>query len=457
MADPEPRTQPPRGHAPRTPCRGTGAPLFSILVRTPETPRDDLRSAQADGPKRFLILYAQSSFWSMGEGMGAGSFWRTPRALAERGHEAHIVLPAPDAGSVGSEVRDGVTIHRYRSPIRFMPPYAVLPLRLLYRIAVYSAYQAVGYSSGMRVARAIRPDLVMAFGTFEAPVARRIGRALGIPNVTRLFGNSLSLTLHDPVRFHLNFPEVRAFRTPAARLILTNDGADGEAVARRCGVPRERFVHLRNPLDFTRYAPGPPDPAIWEQLGVPEGTPIVMTVTRLAMEKRLERLIDAMPALLRRAPGAVAVLLGEGPERRSLEERARSLGVDQAVRMPGAVTHADLPRWYRTATVVASLLDRTNASNPVFEAMACERCVLALDAGTTRELVVPGRTGILITRMDLPRLGDLIADLIENETQREDLARAGRGHIRAMLLDPPARMDLEIGILLDAIREGNAR
>lgn len=389
--------------------------------------------------------------------MGAGSFWRTPRALVERGHEVHIVLPAEDVRSPGVEDRDGVKLHRYRSRIRFLPPYAALPLRLLLRVAVYSAYQLIGYSSALRVARAVRPDLVLAFGTFEAPVARRVGRALGIPNVTRLFGNSLSLTLEDPVRFHLNFPEVRAFRTPASRLILTNDGADGEAVARRCGVPPERFVHLRNPLDFSLYTPGPPDQVIWEQLGVPAGTPIIMTVTRLAMEKKLERLIDALPALLRRFPGAIAVFLGEGPEREPLRERARALRVDQAIRMPGAVPHRDLPRWYRTASVVISLLDRTNASNPVFEAMACERCVLALDAGATREVVIPSKTGVLIRREDLPRLGEILCDLIENENQRRDLAQRGRVHVRGLLLDPPARMDQEIAILLQAIREGIVR
>ncbi len=411
-------------------------------------------SPAAEEPKRFLILYAQPSFWSMGEGMGASSFWRVPRALAERGHEVHIVLPAERGDRPGIETREGVLLHRFRSRIRFMPPYAILPLRLLLRLAIYMAYQAIGYASAMRVARETRPDLVMAFGTFEAPVARRIGRALRVPNVTRLFGNSLSLTLNDPIRFHLNFPEVRAFRTPASRFILNNDGADGEAVARRCGVPRERFFHLRNPVDFSLYAPGPPDAAVWQRLAVPEGTPIVMTVTRLAMEKKLERLIDAMPALLRRAPGAIAVLLGDGPRREALEARARSLGVGHAVRMPGAIAHGELPQWYRTASVVASLLDRTNAANPVFEAMACRRCVVALDAGTTRELIVPGRTGVLIRREDLPKLGDVLADLLENDEQRNELARRGSMHVRKLILDPRARMDLEISILMDAIREG---
>ena len=407
--------------------------------------------------RRFLVIFARPSFWSMGEGIGAVSFWRTPTALAERGHGVHVVLPAGPGEGEGVTDRNGVHLHRYRSPVGFVPPYAVLPVRLALRVGIYVAYQRIGTRTAMQLAREVRPDLILAFGTFEAPVARRVARWIGVPNVTRLFGNSLSLTLNDPLRFWLNFPEVLAFRTPCERLILTNDGADGEVVARRCGVPPERFVHLRNGLDFDRFRPGPPDPEVWKRLDLPEGTPLLLAVTRLAMEKKLERLIEAMPSLLRRVPNAVAVLLGEGPERAMLEARARRLGIASAVRMPGPIPNRDLPRWYRSAALVSSLLDRTNASNPVFEAMACERCVVALDAGMTREVVVPDRTGVLLSHDDLSRLGDILADLIADEERRRLLGKQARVHVRGLLLDPSARMDQEIEILLKVIEEAKVR
>ena len=222
-----------------------------------------------DPARRFMIVYAQSGFWSMGDGTGAGSFWRTPRALVERGHEVHMVLPAAARQQGGLEERDGIRLHRYPSKIDFVLPYAFLPVRIAARAWIYGAYQRIGTRSAMAVAREIGPDMILAFGTFEAPVAYKVARVLGVPNVTRLFGNSLSLTLNDSIRFRLNFPEVRAFRTPCARLILTNDGADGEAVARRCGVPAERFVHLRNGLDFEMFKPGPADPADFQAVSSP--------------------------------------------------------------------------------------------------------------------------------------------------------------------------------------------
>ncbi|MBM3288403.1 MAG: glycosyltransferase [Candidatus Eisenbacteria bacterium] len=162
-----------------------------------------------------------------------------------------------------------------------------------------------------------------------------------------------------------------------------------------------------------------------------------------------------MPALLRRVPSAVAVLLGEGSERRRLEKAAERLGVARSVRFPGAVANRELPSWFRSASIILSLLDRTNASNPVFEAMACERCVVALDTGTTREVIIPERTGVLVPAGGVSGLGDLLADLLDDHERRDRLGREARAHIRSLLLDPPARMDQEIAILLDVI--GGAR
>lgn len=410
-------------------------------------------SHQTGHGRRVLVLYADTTFWSMGEGGGAGAFSRTPRAMAEHGYEVHLVLPAGNGTSAGVEDFHGVSLHRFRASTNYHPRMGSLVVRLAARLHSYLAYQVDGYRAAMTVARRHPPDVVIAFGAYEVPVARRIARRLGVPNVTRIFGTGLALTMRNPIKYYLNFPEVIAFHTPCARMILTNDGADGERVAQHCRVPRDRFHHLRNGLDFTLFAPGAEAQHVRSRVGAPPGVPLLMTVSRLSYEKKLERLIDAMPAVLARVPRAIAVLVGEGPERPGLEARARQLGVEHALRFPGAVPNAELPAWYRTADVVLSLLDRTNAGNPVFEAMACGRSVVALDVGTARDVVLHDRTGVLLPVSELPRLGDAIADLILDEPRRRRYEAAARPHIRGLLLDPDARMEQEIEILMQVLRE----
>lgn len=408
------------------------------------------------GRRRILIIYYRPSLWSMGPGSGATSFTRTPTALAQRGHDVHVVLPEGERHPDEERGMPGVRFHRYRTRWWFVPRLGPIPVRLWSRASKYLAFQIIGTRRAMEVARRIRPDLVIGYGPFEAPVARRVATRLGIPNVTRLFGNNLGMVLGDPIRTRLAFPDLIAFKTPCQRLILTNDGSDGDEVARSCGVPPERFVHLRNGLNFELFTPGPPDPAVRERLGMAPDAPLLITVTRLAHEKKLERVIDAMPALLARRKDAVAVLLGDGEERERLEAHARALGVMDSMRFPGPVPGPQLPSWYRSADVVLSMLDRTNASNPVFEAMACKRCVVGLDVGTTREVILAEKTGVLLPREDLPRLGDVLADVLDDPERRRRLGEAARDHIRSLLLDPPDRMEQEVRILLQAIDEWEA-
>lgn len=402
---------------------------------------------------KVLALYALPSFWSMGEGKGATAFSRTLEALARRGHEVRVLLPSEPGGASTEESFAGCTLLRRAAPRSFLPdPNQPLLPRLWARWSAWRAYQRWAGAEGSLVMRDFRPDLVLALGVFEAPVARRLALRARARNATRLFGNNLALNLDDPVRFHLNFPEVIAFRTQAALFILTNDGASGEEVARRLGTRPEIFHHLRNGLEFSRFAPGPRETAPRARLGLAPDDPLLITVTRLASEKKLERAILGLKQLLARQPGARLALLGDGPERERLEALARDEGVAARVDFVGAVHQSELPEWYRSADFLLSLLDRTNASNPVFEAMACARVVAALDVGTTREVVLRDETGILLRVEELPQLGNRLADCFADRERMARMGEAAARHVRALLLEPTARLDHEVDLYEQAVR-----
>src|SRR5262249_15229421 len=81
-----------------------------------------------------------------------------------------------------------------------------------------------------------------------------------------------------------------------------------------------------------------PEP-LWQRRANWRAAPHAVFVGRLAPEERLITLIDASPLVPRTHPQARLTLIGEGPERCALEERARSLGLGvgpgQAVDLPG--------------------------------------------------------------------------------------------------------------------------
>lgn len=382
----------------------------------------------------------------MGEGRGAIVFSRTLSSLARRGHDVHVSLPAGEDNRAVEEPYLGFVLHREPADRRLDPRVRLpLPLRLWERYRVWTGYQRWALAAALRVAEAHPPDLVIGYGSFEAPVARKVAEIRRVPNVSRLFG--CWTNPDDWLRYHANFPEVRAFRTPADLLIVTNDGSEGDRMARKERFPPERFVFLRNGVEFPRFHPGPGSGEIRGRLGIAPEQPLLLVVGRISYEKRLDRAVRALPELLEKVPEAVLVVVGDGDEKERIIELSGSLGVAEHVRLPGAVDHSELPDWFRSADLVLSLLDRTNAANPTFEAMACGRPVVALDVGSTRQVVRDGENGVVLGYDDLPRLGNLLADLLSDRARLSRLGAAAAESIRELLVTPEERIRYEIELL----------
>ena len=402
-----------------------------------------------------LIVYAQPVFWSMGEGCGAAIFSELPAAIAARGHDVRVSLPGESkrGESEGAEMYRGFRLHRFAAGRSFMPTsYPILPARLYHRVSCWTSYQRRGLAAARELCASFAPDLVIGMGCYEAPVAHRLGRERGVANVTRLFGNSLSLTLRDPLRFYANFPEIAALRTPADLIVFNDDGADSEAVARRLRIPPRRIRHLRNGVDFDLFSPAPAGGSIRRRLGLAGGQPVLLTATRLAPEKKLERAIHALRDLSARRPDAVLLVLGDGPEKENLIRCAREDGVADRVLLPGPVAQRELPEYYREADLVLSLLDRTNAANPVFEAMACGRVVVTLDVGTARQLIRHQETGLLVRSVELPRLGEMLASWLDRKEEMRRMGEAASRAIRRLVMPKPQRMALEVDLFEEVVR-----
>jgi glycosyltransferase involved in cell wall biosynthesis len=181
---------------------------------------------------------------------------------------------------------------------------------------------------------------------------------------------------------------------------------------------------------------------------------MLLTGTRLASEKKLDRAIAGLRGLVACGVDAVLVLPGDGPERGRLVAIARTAGMEERVRFPGPVPQEEMGDWYRSADLVLSLLDRTNAANPVFEAMACGRTPVVLDAGTTRAVVRDNETGVVLTHDQLPQLGRILAELLGDEERRRRLGSAAATSIRSLVMDLGERLDYEARLVEEAAIRG---
>ncbi len=414
----------------------------------PNTPQEHQRLT-------VLAVYGWREFWSMGEGRGAPSFFLSITSFPRRGHDMHVLMPGRP-GCPREEDYHGVTLHRFRSTVNFMPePGASKVLQHLKRLLTYVYWFVRVVPAGKSLAAKLGADVVIGMGELGAPAAFRIARATGVPNVTRLFG--VGEFAASRLKFMLRYRETRALTTPADYIILCNDGSQGDGLARRLGVDMDRLLFWPNGVDKRLYESPRPSRDIRAELGIPESSRIVLYVSRLHLEKHIERIVRSVPGVAAARDDVTFVIVGTGEERGSLERLADSLGVRDRVVFAGSVEREELPDYYKTADVFVALSDRTNVSNSLHEAMIAGLPVVVLNTGRTADVVQNGKNGILLTPEDLPRVHEVVLELLADGERRRALGERARASADDRLPTLEERQVMEAEVAERAVRERASR
>jgi glycosyltransferase involved in cell wall biosynthesis len=138
--------------------------------------------------------------------------------------------------------------------------------------------------------------------------------------------------------------------------------------------------------------------------------PVVLGVGRLTRQKNFLALIEAL-GLVRRERDARLIILGEGPERASLEARVAELSLQQQVFMPGFVNnpHAYMAR----AAVFALSSDWEGLPTVLIECLATGTPVVSTDCMSgPREILRDGELGGLVPVGDVTALARAISGAI---------------------------------------------
>jgi glycosyltransferase involved in cell wall biosynthesis len=151
---------------------------------------------------------------------------------------------------------------------------------------------------------------------------------------------------------------------------------------------------------------------------------LVGAVGRLAPEKGFELLIRSLPALVRSGIDVSLVIVGDGGERKNLQELASELGIADRVLLPG--WQADVRGYFEAMDVFALSSYREGLPNVLLEAMALEVPVVATRVNGVPRLVQDGRTGLLIDAGDGEGLRIALAGLLKNQPLRDVFVRAAR-------------------------------
>lgn len=181
---------------------------------------------------------------------------------------------------------------------------------------------------------------------------------------------------------------------------------------------------LPNGIDLGA-APSAADRARARQaLGADDDTILLGTAARLDPVKDLGSLVAAVARLRGAHPGARLAILGEGPERASLEREIAARRLGAAVRLFGH--RGDVRELLPGFDVYVNSSTYEGVSLTILEAMAAALPVVATAVGGNPEVVEDGRTGLLVPARDDARLADALGALLADPARRRSLGEAGR-------------------------------
>lgn len=191
-------------------------------------------------------------------------------------------------------------------------------------------------------------------------------------------------------------------------------------VLQRAGIAPTRISMIANGVDTTRFTPET-TPAARAEFDLPRSAFLFGSVARLAPEKNLASLVDAVGKLIHEGLDIALLLIGEGPERGSLEDRIQSSNLGDRIRLAG--TRSDTHRIYPMLDcfVLPSLTEGMPLC--VLEAMACARPVIASAVGEIPRLLAASASGRVVPPGDMR---GLVAALRAASTERVSDAMARR-------------------------------
>ena len=284
------------------------------------------------------------------------------------------------------------------------------------------------------------------YGTGYKPATRarnawyfaKLFRRLGVQHVhvhfanrathTALFlkklGFPFSFTAHaQDFMFDLGSDELLAEMARESEFVVAVSEFSRGLLCEQCPDSEHKIVRIFNGIEVNDFTPVP----------ARDRSPLrVVSIGRLIEFKGFQHLIGAAGILKRQGVPVEIRIIGDGPMRPELEARIAQEGVADSVTLLGVRSQEDVKRELAECDLfaLASIFDTVGASDilptVITEAMASSLPVVSTLVTGIPEMVVHGKTGLLVEPTDEPALAAAIAELARDSAKRLRMGLAGR-------------------------------
>ncbi len=386
---------------------------------------------------------------------GTASVFLIWKQCVARGLDTHVFVIGPECleGPADTEQLDGVHFHWVKpaawhlrqSFIRCHLGWFVYWLRL------------VDWTRLWRATRKKAPRARIFYSmrhTFSLLVYLLAKRRGGI-SVVRYYGTWLyrAWTTEGFLYRLVTLPNLLTHKIPVDFFITTNDGTRGDIVFEKLGVPEHKRCFWMNGVrkdemhlpDFDRVAAK-------QRLGIAPDAPVLMTVGRLADWKRHDRILRALSTVREEFPATQYLILGDGPERASLEALTQQLGLTDAVMFLGAIANEKLPEYLNFADIYVQSNDYTNLTTTFIEALGAGCCCVTREAGGTEDIVDSGQNAILLVPGESEEFAQTILHLLRNPDEVAAFRRRAYEDAQQRFQTWDERLNMEVDKLLELLQ-----
>ncbi|MBU2540548.1 MAG: glycosyltransferase family 4 protein [Candidatus Omnitrophica bacterium] len=162
---------------------------------------------------------------------------------------------------------------------------------------------------------------------------------------------------------------------------------------------------------------------------------VILSVNRLIIRKGIDTAIKCMPRLIKEVPSVFYLIVGDGSDKKRLEDLAKDLHVENHCLFAGSVKQEDLAVYYCLSELFLNLV--REIKNPLdpqtegfglinIEAGACSKAVIAGKTGGVVDAIEDKRTGLLIDPLDLEQITNAILRLLRDRHFAKELGKNAR-------------------------------
>lgn len=198
---------------------------------------------------------------------------------------------------------------------------------------------------------------------------------------------------------------------------------------------RNKLVRIAPGIDTAHFIPRADGFEKRVELGL-QDKKIIISVGRLVHRKGQDKLIEAMPTILRKIPNTHLLIVGEGPYKNHLDKLVKKFSLEESVTFVGRILYDKLPTYLSAADLFAMPsrsrffgLEVEGLGIVYLEASACGIPVVAGNSGGAPDAVIEGVTGLCVDGTDVNQVASAVIEVCSKAERASHMGAAGRNWI----------------------------